>query len=284
MGVKERQEREREAVARAILDAARDLFVAEGYHNVSIRKVAERIEYSPAAIYSYFPSKDDIFYALAEEGFRILMAPGPQCGQHVDLLDAVRTPFWRMYEFSRTHPEYFALMCVSLVVLTYLSQASMYKSLMMALVGLLLSFVGLDMFTSAPRFTFGINDLTDGVGLIPLVMGLFGVAEILLNLEQSMTRDIYATRLGELLPTARDWVIIAGPGGWVGEADSGTRRSGRGPAFARENSSEAGRAVKERPVRVGTANTAGFRTLGSRMRPDGVCLAAAPAGPRWGRR
>ena len=72
MGVKERQEREREAVSRAILDAARDLFVAEGYHNVSIRKIAERIEYSPAAIYSYFPSKDDIFFALAEEGFRLL--------------------------------------------------------------------------------------------------------------------------------------------------------------------------------------------------------------------
>ena len=74
MGVKERQEREREAVARAILDAARDLFVAEGYHNVSIRKIAERIEYSPAAIYSYFPSKDDIFFALAEEGFRLLLS------------------------------------------------------------------------------------------------------------------------------------------------------------------------------------------------------------------
>ena len=56
----------------AILDAARDLFVAEGYHNVSIRKIAERIEYSPAAIYGYFPSKDDIFFALAEEGFRML--------------------------------------------------------------------------------------------------------------------------------------------------------------------------------------------------------------------
>jgi putative tricarboxylic transport membrane protein len=104
-------------------------------------------------------------------------------------------------------PEYFALMCVSLVVLTFLSQASMYKSLMMALLGLLLSFVGLDMFTSAPRFTFGVNDLTDGIGLIPLVMGLFGVAEILLNLEQTMRRDIYETRLGELLPTAKDWVV-----------------------------------------------------------------------------
>src|SRR5215475_12023730 len=76
MGIKERQERDREAVRRAILDAARDLFVSEGYGNVSIRKIAERIEYSPAAIYSYFPSKDDIFFALAEEGFRLLGDPG----------------------------------------------------------------------------------------------------------------------------------------------------------------------------------------------------------------
>jgi putative tricarboxylic transport membrane protein len=97
-------------------------------------------------------------------------------------------------------------MCVSLVVLTFLSRGSMYKGLMMGLLGLLLSFVGLDMFTAAQRFTFGVNDLTDGIGLIPLVMGLFGVAEILLNLEQAMRRDIYATRIGGLLPSARDWV------------------------------------------------------------------------------
>jgi putative tricarboxylic transport membrane protein len=103
-------------------------------------------------------------------------------------------------------PEYFALMCVSLVVLTFLSRGSMYRGLMMGLLGLLLSFVGLDMFTSAQRFTFGVNELSDGVGLIPLVMGLFGVAEILLNLERAMTREIYATRIGGLLPTARDWV------------------------------------------------------------------------------
>src|SRR5581483_10936141 len=75
MGIKERQERDREAVRRGILDAARELFVAEGYQNVSIRKIAERIEYSPAAIYSYFPSKDDIFFSLAEEGFRLLGNP-----------------------------------------------------------------------------------------------------------------------------------------------------------------------------------------------------------------
>ena len=91
MGIKERQERDREAVRRAILDAARELFVAEGYQNVSIRKIAERIEYSPAAIYGYFPSKDDIFFALAEEGFRLLGDPAtPEHAAQIEGADAAR--------------------------------------------------------------------------------------------------------------------------------------------------------------------------------------------------
>ena len=115
MGIRERHERDREAVRRAILDAARDLFVSEGYHNVSIRKVAERIEYSPAAIYGYFPSKDDIFFALAEEGFRLLgdhRTAGAQPPAAAGPLERVRALFWRLYEFSREHPQYFALMFV----------------------------------------------------------------------------------------------------------------------------------------------------------------------------
>jgi AcrR family transcriptional regulator len=114
MGIKERQERDREAVRRAILDAARELFVAEGFQNVSIRKIAERIEYSPAAIYGYFPSKDDIFFALAEEGFRLLGDPskGDRREQlaSLDQLQRIRAVFWRIYEFSRQQPQYFALM------------------------------------------------------------------------------------------------------------------------------------------------------------------------------
>jgi AcrR family transcriptional regulator len=109
LGVKERQEREREAVARAILDAARELFVAEGYGNVSIRKIAEKIEYSPAAIYGYFPSKDDIFLALAEEGFRILFGNAGDLPLSDPIAD-IRSGFLGLYEFSRLHPEYFALM------------------------------------------------------------------------------------------------------------------------------------------------------------------------------
>jgi AcrR family transcriptional regulator len=116
MGIKERHERDREAVRRAILDAARDLFVAEGFQHVSIRKIAERIEYSPAAIYSYFASKDDIFFALAEEGFRLLGGPR-EPGKAAALgalppLHRLRAIFWHFYEFSREHPQYFALMFV----------------------------------------------------------------------------------------------------------------------------------------------------------------------------
>jgi AcrR family transcriptional regulator len=112
LGVKERQERDREALSRSILDAARELFVTHGYQEVSIRKIAERIEYSPAAIYGYFPSKDDIFFALAEEGFRLLFSYGasPRPANADDPSDGMRAMFWRYYEFSKEHPEYFALM------------------------------------------------------------------------------------------------------------------------------------------------------------------------------
>src|SRR5687768_3706938 len=113
MGTKERQQRERDRVRAAILTAARDLFVAEGYRNVSMRKIAERIEYSPAAIYSYFPSKDDIFFALAEEGFRLLASAGlASSGKVNEPLKRLRRGLWAFYEFSKTHPEYFELMFV----------------------------------------------------------------------------------------------------------------------------------------------------------------------------
>jgi AcrR family transcriptional regulator len=102
-------------VSRAILDAARELFVSEGYQNVSIRKIAERIEYSPAAIYGYFPCKDDIFFALAEEGFRLLGDPdagSAEALQPLEPLDRLREIFWHVYEFGIEHPQYFSLMFI----------------------------------------------------------------------------------------------------------------------------------------------------------------------------
>jgi AcrR family transcriptional regulator len=113
MGIKERQQRERTAVRQAILTAARELFVTEGYRNVSMRKIAERIEYSPAAIYSYFPSKDDIFFALAEEGFRLLADQAATAlAELSDPLERLRQGLWAFYEFSKAQPQYFELMFV----------------------------------------------------------------------------------------------------------------------------------------------------------------------------
>ena len=104
-------------------------------------------------------------------------------------------------------PEYFSLICMALVILTFLAQGSMYNAMMMALLGLLLGFVGLDMFTSTPRFIFGVNELTEGVGIAPLAMGFFGISEILINIERELKREIYETKIKGLLPTLKDWGV-----------------------------------------------------------------------------
>ena len=103
-------------------------------------------------------------------------------------------------------PEYFSLMCMGLVILTFLTQGSMLKSLIMALLGLLIGLIGLDSFTAKPRFTMGFNELMDGVGIVPLVMGLFGISEVLLNLEGKIERDIYKTELTGLFASLKGWV------------------------------------------------------------------------------
>ena len=109
MSREERQQLARETTRRAILDAALELFIADGYAQVSIRNIAAKVEYSPGAIYSYFTSKDEIFFALAEEGFRQLGARQHTGAPSEDPLDDVRAAAWRLYEFSKEQPQYFAL-------------------------------------------------------------------------------------------------------------------------------------------------------------------------------
>ncbi len=102
-------------------------------------------------------------------------------------------------------PEYFSLMILGFVVLTYLAQKSMGKALMMAGVGVLLGTIGLDTMTGMPRFTFSIPELLDGVGLAPLAMGLFGISEILLNVEKKIKQELITTKVKGLFPTLEDW-------------------------------------------------------------------------------
>jgi putative tricarboxylic transport membrane protein len=108
-------------------------------------------------------------------------------------------------------PEYFAMMIVGITVLTYLSSGSMVKALMMAAVGLILGGVGMDAISGKYRFTYGIQVLADGVGLVPVVMGLFGITEVLENLETEIKRDILSTEFKNLFPTLQDWKDSAGP-------------------------------------------------------------------------
>ena len=84
-------------------------------------------------------------------------------------------------------PEFFALMLVGLCLVTGLAGRSLLAGLAMAVLGLLIAMVGIDPVRGAPRFTFGIPSLYDGVGFIPVVMGLFGVAEILLAVEKPLS-------------------------------------------------------------------------------------------------
>ena len=74
MGIRQRREREKQEVRQSILTAAREIALQDGWQSVTIRKVAERIEYSPPTIYEYFASKDDILLELHREGFRQLAA------------------------------------------------------------------------------------------------------------------------------------------------------------------------------------------------------------------
>jgi AcrR family transcriptional regulator len=116
MGIRERQSRERDTVRRKILNAARTLFLNESYANVSMRKIAEQIEYSPGAIYSYFASKEDIFFALAEEGLQIVRTHCAGASRENSPLERVREAFWRFYTFSKEQPEYFSLIFVDSAV------------------------------------------------------------------------------------------------------------------------------------------------------------------------
>src|SRR3990172_4609732 len=102
--------------------------------------------------------------------------------------------------------EYFSLMVLGLSILIYLAHGSMAKALITAAFGIVLGLIGLDSINARPRLTFDRLELVDGVGLVPIVMGLFGVAEVLLNIEETIKREVFDTKIRGLLPSAADWV------------------------------------------------------------------------------
>ena len=109
-------------------------------------------------------------------------------------------------------PEFVGLVFLGLTMVTYLSSGSMPKALMMAMVGLLISYVGIDIVTGRERFTLGIATIAGGFDMVPIAMGLFGISEVLLNLTRAEgSREVFQTKVRDLLPSRQDWKDSAGP-------------------------------------------------------------------------
>jgi len=102
-------------------------------------------------------------------------------------------------------PEYFSLMILGLSILVYLAKGSIVNALIMVCLGLFIGTVGLDPMSGISRFNYGITDLMDGVGLVQIVIGLFGVSEVLLNVERTLRQEILKTRIRGLLPNREEW-------------------------------------------------------------------------------
>jgi len=108
-------------------------------------------------------------------------------------------------------PEYFSVMILGMTLLIYLAQGSRIKALVMACFGLILSFIGIDVLTGQHRLNFGWMELAEGVGLVPLIMGVFGISEVLINMENPTQQDVYETKISGLFPSLKDWADAKWP-------------------------------------------------------------------------
>ncbi len=112
MGIVERKEKQKQDIKKMILDASMKLFVEEGFDNVTIRKIADLIEYSPTTVYLYFKDKDEIFFQLSQVGFEKML----ELNQN---LTTIANPLMRLYKmgenyihFGMTNPEYYDVMFI----------------------------------------------------------------------------------------------------------------------------------------------------------------------------
>lgn len=108
-------------------------------------------------------------------------------------------------------PEYTALLVMGLLVLSYMSGGSMVKTLTMATVGLMLGMIGIDAMSGYTRFSYGVIELSDGIGIVPLAVGMFGLSEILLTAGQPTPPAVQKPTLRQLIPSREEFLLSAGP-------------------------------------------------------------------------
>jgi putative tricarboxylic transport membrane protein len=119
-------------------------------------------------------------------------------------------PILARVSLSFSAPEFFSLMLMSMMIVTYLVKGSMLKAMVMVVLGLVLGTVGMDPISGRDRFVFDIIELKDGIGVIPIAMGMFGVTEILETIGASSEKEVFKTKMRDCFPNRQDWKDSAG--------------------------------------------------------------------------
>jgi TctA family transporter len=168
--------------------------------------------------------------------------------------------------------EYFSLMVLGLVAATVLAHGSLIKAIAMVVLGLLLGLIGTDVNSGVLRFTFGIPELSDGIGFVVVAMGMFGTAEIIANLELKDKREVFTAKVTSLFPTKDDFKRIWAPilrgtalGSFLGILPGGGALLASFGAYTLEkkiskNSAKFGKGAIEGVAAPEAANNAGAQT------------------------
>ena len=169
-------------------------------------------------------------------------------------------------------PEYFSLMLMGLVAAAVLAGDNMTKSLAMVVMGLLLGIVGTDVNSGMARFSFGIPELTDGIGFIVIAVGVFAMGEIIANLGDPEERKVFTDKVTGLMPTGKDlkdsfWPIVRGTGigAFLGVLP------GTGPAIASFSSYMLEKKLAKDPSRFGKGAIEGVAGPESANNADAQC-------------
>ncbi|HEV8342328.1 MAG TPA: tripartite tricarboxylate transporter permease [Candidatus Binatia bacterium] len=168
--------------------------------------------------------------------------------------------------------EYFSLMVLGLVASVVLAQGSLLHAIAMVVLGLLLGLIGTDVNSGMQRYTFDISRLADGIGFVVVATGMFGLTEIIRNLEREEQRSVMITKIANLMPTKEDWKRMVAPilrgtliGSAVGILPGSGSILGAFAAYSIEkkvskNSAEFGKGAIEGVAAPESANNAGAQT------------------------
>jgi TctA family transporter len=130
-------------------------------------------------------------------------------GSFATILIAAFAPPLTELAFKFGPAEYFSLMILGLIGAVVLASGSLIKALAMIILGLLLGLVGTDVNSGVARYSFDVPELTDGLGFVGVAMGIFGIAEIIANLEKKETREVFTSKIGSLLPNRQELFYAA---------------------------------------------------------------------------